>query len=137
MTIKSTGRVGIGTLSPANGFFEVNGNVSGTSIYASANIVAYSDARSKTNVDTIEGALEKVNSIRGVTYNKIEDPEGVRYMGVIAQELQPHIPEVVAEGEEGNLAVAYGNISGVLIEAIKELTTKVESLEQKLKDLKS
>ena len=58
-------------------------------------------------------------------------------MGVIAQELQPHIPEVVAEGEEGNLAVAYGNISGVLIEAIKELTAKVESLEQELQDLKS
>ena len=137
MTLRSNGRVGVGVGNPSNGFFEVNGDVSGTSIYASANIVAYSDARSKTNVDTIEGALDKVNAIRGVTYNKVEDPEGVRYMGVIAQELQPHIPEVVAEGEEGNLAVAYGNISGVLIEAIKELTAKVESLEQELKDIKS
>ena len=136
-TIKNNGRVGVGVTNPSSGFFQVNGDVSGTSIYASANIVAYSDARSKTNVDTIEGALEKINSIRGVTYNKVEDPEGVRYMGVIAQELQPHIPEVVAEGEEGNLAVAYGNISGVLIEAIKELTAKVESLEQELQDLKS
>ena len=137
MTIRSTGRVGVGVGNPTSGFFQVNGDVSGTSIYASANIVAYSDARSKTNVDTIEGALDKVNAIRGVTYNKVEDPEGIRYMGVIAQELQPHIPEVVAEGEEGDLAVAYGNISGVLIEAIKELTAKVESLEQELKDLKS
>ena len=135
-TMKSNGRMGIGVAAPTNGFLEVNGNVSGTSIYASANIVAYSDARSKTNVDTIEGALEKVNSIRGVTYNKIEDPDGIRYMGVIAQELQPVIPEVVAEGEEGNLAVAYGNITGVLIEAVKELTAKVESLEQEIKDLK-
>jgi len=136
-TIKNNGRVGVGVTNPSNGFFEVNGSVSGTSIYASANIVAYSDARSKTNVETIEGALDKVNAIRGVTYNKVEDPDGIRYMGVIAQELQPVIPEVVAEGEEGNLAVAYGNITGVLIEAVKELTAEVESLKQEINNLKN
>ena len=58
-------------------------------------------------------------------------------MGVIAQELQPVIPEVVAEGEDGSLGVAYGNITGVLIEAVKELTAKIESLEQEINDLKS
>jgi len=58
-------------------------------------------------------------------------------MGVIAQELQPVIPEVVAEGEEGNLAVAYGNITGVLIEAVKELTAEVESLKQEINNLKN
>jgi hypothetical protein len=128
MTIKNNGRVGIGVTSPTNGFLEVSGNVSGTSIYASANIVAYSDARSKTNVETISGALDKVDAIRGVTYNKVEDPEGIRYMGVIAQELQEVLPEVVAEGEDGRLAVAYGNIVGVLIEAVKELRAEVAEL---------
>lgn len=128
MTIKESGRVGIGAADPSNGFLEVNGNVSGTSIYASANIVAYSDARSKTNVETIENAVDKVSAIRGVTYNKVEDPHGIRYMGVIAQELQDVLPEVVAEGEDGNLAVAYGNITGVLIEAIKELKAEIEEL---------
>lgn len=132
MTIKNNGRVGIGVSSPTNGFLEVNGDVSGVSIYSSADIVAYSDARSKTNVSTIDNALEKVNAVRGVTYNKVEDPEGYRYMGVIAQELQEALPEVVHEGEEGNLSVAYGNITGVLIEAIKELTAKVADLESKL-----
>ena len=127
-TMKASGRVGIGTTDPTNGFLEVNGNVSGTSIYASANIVAYSDARSKTNVETISGALDKVDAIRGVTYNKVEDPDGIRYMGVIAQELQEVLPEVVAEGEDGRLAVAYGNIVGVLIEAVKELKAEIAEL---------
>lgn len=128
MSIKGSGRVGIGTTDPTNGFLEVNGNVSGTSIYASANIVAYSDARSKTNVTTITNALDKVDAIRGVTYNKVEDPDGIRYMGVIAQELQEVLPEVVAEGEDGRLAVAYGNIVGVLIEAVKELKAEIAEL---------
>jgi len=128
MTIKNDGRVGIGTGNPNNGFLEVSGNVSGTSIYASHNIVAYSDARSKTNVTTIDNALDKVDAIRGVTYNKVEDPDGIRYMGVIAQELQDVLPEVVAEGEDGKLAVAYGNIVGVLIEAVKELRAEIKEL---------
>ena len=129
-TMKASGRVGIGTTDPTNGFLEVNGDVSGTSIYASANIVAYSDARSKTNVETISGALDKVDAIRGVTYNKVEDPDGIRYMGVIAQELQEVLPEVVAEGEDGRLAVAYGNIVGVLIEAVKELRAEIKELKE-------
>jgi len=156
LTIKNDGKVGIGTTDPSqalevvgkisgssgefsstlsigtnsnlNGTLEVNGDVSGTSIYASHNIVAYSDARSKTNITTIESALDKVDAIRGVTYNKVEDPNGIRYMGVIAQELQEILPEVVSEGEDGKLAVAYGNITGVLIEAIKELKAEIAEL---------
>ncbi len=156
LTIKNDGKVGIGTISPSqelevvgkisgssgefsstlsigtnsnpNGTLEVNGDVSGTSIYASHNIVAYSDVRSKTNITTIESALDKVDAIRGVTYNKVEDPDGIRYMGVIAQELQEVLPEVVSEGKDGKLAVAYGNITGVLIEAIKELKAEIAEL---------
>tara|TARA_R110000868_G_scaffold6288_1_gene35835 strand:- start:10445 stop:11695 length:1251 start_codon:yes stop_codon:yes gene_type:complete len=128
MSIKGSGRVGIGTTNPLNGFLEVTGDVSGTSIYASANVVAYSDARSKTNIETIPNALNKVTSIRGVTYNKVEDPDGVKYMGVVAQELLPYLPEVVVQGESGEYAVAYGNIVGVLIEAIKELKAEIDEL---------
>jgi len=49
-------------------------------------------------------------------------------MGVIAQELQDVIPEVVIEGTDGKLSVAYGNIVGVLIEAVKELKAEIEEL---------
>ena len=94
---------------------------------ATQNITAYSDERLKTNIETIPNALEKVNSLRGVTFDK----DGVRGLGVIAQEVEKILPEVVIEGEEYK-SVAYGNIVGVLIEAIKELTNEVEELKRKL-----
>ena len=111
-----------------SGVLKVSGSISSVSIYATHNIVAYSDARSKTNIETIPNALDKVDAIRGITYNKIEDPDGYRYMGVVAQELQNVIPEVVIEGIDGKLSVAYGNIVGVLIEAVKELRAEIEEL---------
>ena len=120
-----------GINSQGNGLLRVSGSIGTVSVYATHNIVAYSDARSKTNVETIPNALDKIDSIRGITYNKIEDPKGDRYMGVIAQELQDILPEVVTEDENGHLAVAYGNITGVLIEAIKELRAEIKELKSK------
>ena len=114
--------------SQGSGVLKVSGSLLSVSIYATDNIVAYSDARSKTNIETIPNALDKVDAIRGVTYNKIENPDGYRYMGVIAQELQDVIPEVVIEDTDGKLSVAYGNIVGVLIEAVKELKAEIEEL---------
>ncbi len=95
---------------------------------ASGNITAYSDERLKTNIETIPNALEKVNLLRGVTFNK----DGERGLGVIAQEVEKILPEVVIEGKEYK-SVAYGNIVGVLIEAIKELTKEVEDLKRQIK----
>jgi hypothetical protein len=70
--------------------------------------------------------------MRGVTYNKIGEEK--QSVGVIAQELQEVLPQLVAENADGMLSVAYGNITAVLIEAVKELTAKVESLEEQLKN---
>ena len=99
--------------------FTMSGSYTGN-FTASGNITAYSDERLKENVETIEGALDKVLQMRGVTFNyKSELNDGQRGTGVIAQEMQQVMPEVVEEGEY--LSVAYGNIVGVLIEAVKEL----------------
>ena len=95
---------------------------------ASGNVTAYSDERLKSNIETIPNALEKVNALRGVTFDK----DGERGLGVIAQEVEKVLPEVVLEGEEYK-SVAYGNIVGVLIEAVKELTKEVEDLKKQLK----
>jgi hypothetical protein len=95
---------------------------------ASGNITAYSDERLKTDVETIPNALEKVNLLRGVSYTK----DGVRGLGVIAQEIEKVLPEVVVDGEEFK-SVAYGNVVGVLIEAIKELTAEVAELKKQIK----
>ena len=92
------------------------------SLTASGNVTAYSDERLKTDVATIEDALDKVNAMRGVTYIK----DGELSSGVIAQELQQVAPELVIDGEY--LSVAYGNLVGYLIEAVKELKAEVEEL---------
>ena len=92
---------------------------------ATGDITAYSDARLKDNVKTIDGALDKVAAMRGVTYHK----DGKQGTGVIAQEMQEVMPEVVMQNDE-YLSVAYGNLVGVLIEAVKELRAEVEELKK-------
>lgn len=94
-------------------------------IVADGNVTAYSDARLKENVRTINGALDKVSQMRGVYFDK----DGKAGTGVIAQEIEKVLPEVVLTGEEYK-SVAYGNIVGVLIEAIKELKAEIEELKR-------
>jgi len=108
--------VGLGNLSN-------NGNNLSGAFTATGNITAFSDARLKENVETIEGALDKVSQMRGVMYDK----DGERGTGVIAQEMQQVMPEVVMDSGRGDyLSVAYGNIVGVLIEAVKELKAELD-----------
>ena len=99
-----------------------NWSVSNGSFTASGNITAYSDERLKDNIRTVDNALNMVGDMRGVFYDK----DGEAGVGVIAQEMQKILPEVVMDGEY--LSVSYGNIVGVLIEAIKELKAEVEEL---------
>jgi hypothetical protein len=100
-------------------------------INATSNIIAYySDDRLKTRLGTIENALEKVMQIRGVLFTRINNGESDA--GVLAQELQAVIPELVRIDDEGFLSVSYGNIAGLLIEAIKELKHELDEVKKKL-----
>ena len=90
---------------------------------ASGNVTAYSDERLKDNIETLDGS--KVYEMRGVSFTK----DGQAGSGVIAQELQKVAPELVKEGDE-YLSVAYGNVVGYLIEAIKELKAEIEELKK-------
>jgi hypothetical protein len=105
---------------------DTSGNVT-----AAGNVTAYSDARLKKDVETIDGALDLVSKMRGVRYTRIDTEK--RGVGVIAQEMLEVMPELVQQGTEDDdtLSVAYGNIVGVLIEAVKELTARVAELEGK------
>jgi alpha-tubulin suppressor-like RCC1 family protein len=86
-------------------------------------IFIYSDGRIKENVIPISSALDKVNELSGITYNIINKPK--KQVGVIAQEVEKVLPEVVKY--EGELkTVAYPNMVGLLIEALKELNDKVD-----------
>lgn len=97
---------------------------------ASGNVTAYSDARLKDNVETVSNALDLVSAMRGVTYTRKDT--GSEGIGVIAQEMLEVIPQVVQQGEDGTLSVAYGNLVGVLIEAIKDQQSQINALESKL-----
>jgi len=105
----------------------MSGSYTGT-FTATGDICAYSDASLKTNVQTIEGAMGKVDAIRGVTFDRLAD--GSTSTGVIAQELESVLPEAVQTDENGVKMVAYGNVTGLLIEALKELKAEVESLKK-------
>ena len=133
--------------------FQVN-----STLYATGDVIAYySDSRLKENIKTIENALAKVMQIRGVTYNNNALAETFGYsdkskqVGVIAQELQVVLPEVVApapfdrmedvngktigsKSGEFYTTVKYERIVPLLIEAIKELNIQVENLSAQLKE---
>ena len=117
-------------------------------IYATGDIVGSSDERLKKNINTIECGLDKVLRMRGVTYewkdkeatgldenkSKNTNTTPVR-MGVIAQEILDIVPEaVVYDKENDRYGVEYGHLTGLLIEAIKDLNAKVEDLERKLEE---
>jgi hypothetical protein len=97
-------------------------------IRATGTITANSDLTLKKNLLKIENALEKVEQINGYTYELKED-DSKRHAGVIAQEIQEVLPEIVNTGNDGLMGVEYGNISALLIEAIKEQNTKIKNLE--------
>lgn len=95
-------------------------------IVADSDITAYSDASLKKDVKTIENALDKTKELRGVEFTRIAD--NTKSIGVIAQELEKVLPELVLTDDEGIKSVNYAQITGLLIEAVKELSAKVEEL---------
>ena len=119
---RSSGNVGIGLADP-NYPLHVSGD-----IYATGNVTAYSDKRKKTNLRIISDALDKVSNLNGYTYEK----DGTKYTGLIAQEVLKVLPEAVVGNEEDGYGLAYGNMVGILVEAIKELTNEVKNLKEKL-----
>ena len=102
-----------------------------------------SDIRYKKNIETIDSALEKVQSLRGVTFDwdndAFEENENTkkpnfteRATGVIAQDVEKVLPEAVRENKDGFKNVAYGNMVGLLIEAIKEQQEQIDALKAQL-----
>lgn len=105
--------------------FQVDGSGNFT---ANGNVTAYSDIRLKKDIRVIPDALAKVEQLSGVTYERIDS--GERQTGLIAQEVQKVLPEAVSGDDM--LSVAYGNLVGLLVEAIKELKAEVDELKLKV-----
>lgn len=112
-------------------------------VTASGNITAYSDRRLKENIETIPNALSMVKRLRGVTFDWIADKK--HSYGLIAQEVEEVIPELVLETESGTAngddkktvkSVDYSKIVSVLIEAIKEQQQQIEKQQSQIEGLK-
>ena len=93
-------------------------------IYAGDDITAFSDRRKKSNITRIENALDKVCQLSGYTFDYLDE----RKTGVIAQEVKEVLPEAVYGSEDTSYSVAYGNLAGIIIEAIKELKNEIQEL---------
>jgi len=134
-----TGRVGILDTTPSYPLQVAGYDGSNITIYAQRDIAAYSDVRSKTDILTISGSLDTIGNIRGVTYRNIGDDgfgTGSKMMGVIAQELEPYLPEIVSTDDEGFKSVKYGNLTALLIQAVKEQQEQIEDLKEEVKEIK-
>jgi len=112
--------------------FTMSGSYTGD-FTATGDVTAYSDQRLKRNVETITNAVDVVNCLRGVNFEK----DGRHSTGVIAQEIEEFFPEVVHTDADGMKSVAYGNISGLLIEAIKEQQKTIEDMKKHIYDLQT
>ena len=129
-----------------NGAYKIN--TSSTGVTVTGDLNSTSDIRYKKNIKPIDNALEKVQSLKGVTFDWDNDafketeqtkkPEFTeRATGVIAQDVEKVLPEAVRENEDGFKNVAYGNMVGLLIQAIKEQQTQIDELKAEVAELKS
>jgi hypothetical protein len=104
-------------------------NLSGaafTGLVSATDFVSSSDRRLKSDIETIAGAVDLVCALRGVRFTM----NGHQQLGLVAQEVLEVLPEIVRADDSGMLSIAYGNIAGVLIEAVKELSARIARLEE-------
>lgn len=129
MRIAGNGNVGIGIANPAYNL-DVNGTIRGSN-------VSPSDVRWKEHVKTLDNSLDKVNKLRGVSFQWKDKAKGIgKQIGLIAQEVEKIFPEVVSEDNEGYKSVAYDKLVGVLVEAIKEQQGQIEELKKSNESLR-
>lgn len=126
-------------------FSRLSAGASGNATFT-GNVTAFSDEKLKENIEVINDPLQKVLSIRGVSFTRNDFPDKTqRHIGVIAQEIEKVLPEVVhasldydSEGNQIEIkTVAYGNIVSLLIEAIKEQNKEIEDLKDRVKILET
>ena len=135
MRLTTGGRVGIGTTSPSS-TLDVNGTIS-----VAGSVVHASDARWKDDIRTIDDALNKVMRLRGVEFSWRRDEfthmrfEDGTQIGVIAQEVESVVPELVKTDREGSKSVAYANLAALLIEAVKEQQAEITQLRDQIESL--
>ena len=148
-TVLKNGNTAIGHASPTQ-MLDVNGNARfravGSGAYAyNLNIMsdgtlttATSDIRMKENIYQITNALDKVTKLRGVFFNWKNDSTKIKQIGMIAQEVEPIVPEIVFTNPvDGLKGINYSQASALFVEAIKEQQKQIESTKQENQQLRS
>jgi len=134
-TTRSAGRLYGGTTNPASTTrLNYDGALHVSALTSVGDVTAFSDARLKTDIAPIKQALAKVGALNGITFCRTDAAAGNnpprRYAGLIAQEVETVLPEVVETGSDGLRRLAYGNVVALLVEAIKELSARIDALER-------
>lgn len=136
-TTRADGRLYGGTTNPASTTrLNYDGNLHVNALTAVGDVTAFSDARLKTDIVPIKEALAKVRALNGVTFARRDDLAFAtvpcrRHAGLIAQEVEAVLPEVVEIDSAGLRSLAYGNLVALLVEAIKELAVRVDACEHR------
>lgn len=162
--VTNANQVGIGTASPGHAL-EVAGDIQASSIISDSTISAVgnitssstisadgdisadgffygagffytSDARLKENIVPLAGSLEKIERLRGVLFT-FKDRPGEKNLGLIAQEVESVVPEIVRTQADGMKAVAYASLTALLIEGMKEQQREISVLREELAQVKS
>jgi hypothetical protein len=124
----NNGLVGIGTTTPSYTLHVVG------DIYATKDVFGFSDRRVKTDLQPITEALERVKNLTGYTYLRSDiENGGVRNVGLVAQDVEKVLPEAVStDAQSGFKSIAYGNMAGLFVQAIKELEDRIKGIEARL-----
>lgn len=128
----------------SDGDIQINGNIKNTSniisegyiltndyiktdeyVEAKKGVRNISDARVKYDLKKIENAVEKIKLLSGYTFKR-NDLNGINDTGLLAQDVKKILPEVVNENKEGILSIEYSKMMGLIVEAIKELSEKID-----------
>jgi len=142
LVFSDNGRLGINTNNPAHVLTVVDYVNSVTGSYQASGWNHSSDGRLKTNIRPLTNALEKVLQLRGVNFTWKNNPESGNQIGFIAQEVKQVVPELVS-GTEGDiekgetLSMSYGNLTPLLVEAIKEQQKIIADLQRRVALLES
>ena len=125
-----------------NGAFYLDPSSTGTSLNVAGDVVAYasSDIRFKNNITPITNALDKINKIGGYTFEwneKSHKETGKKDIGVIAQEVEEILPEIVDTRDNGYKAVDYSKLTALLIQSVKEQQVIIDSLKSRIETLEN
>ena len=116
----------------------INSNVLtvGGSVYATHDVSTDSDISYKYNLEKMEDVRYKVEQLNGYTFQRNDTNDNRRYCGLIAQEIEKVIPEVIVKKHDGKMRVLYNNLAGLFVECFKDLYKEIDELKKEVRNHK-